>query len=76
MYSKISRPALGPSEPPIRWVLDSVSGRGREVDFSPSPSTRAENEWSYTSIPCICIGGVNRYNFTVFFLVSHFYHHN
>jgi len=30
----MSRPAFGPSEPPIQWVLESVSGRERDVDSS------------------------------------------
>jgi hypothetical protein len=66
LFSKMSRPATGTSEPPIQWVLELVSGRGRYVDFSLSPNTEAKNEWSSTSIPCIYIRGVNRDNFTFF----------
>jgi hypothetical protein len=76
LFSKMSWPALGPSEPPIQWVLESVSGQGRDVDFCPSPSNEAENEWNYTSIPCICISGVNRDNFPFFHSYNHHYQHN
>jgi hypothetical protein len=50
----ISRPALGPTQPPIRWVLRalslSIKRPGRESDHS-HLVPRSKNEWSYTSTP-------------------------
>ena len=68
LFSKMPRPALGPSEPPIQWVLESVSGQGNDVDFCLSLSTEVKNEWTYTPIPCITL--------LFFHSRSHHYHRN
>jgi hypothetical protein len=50
-----SRPALGPTQPPIRWVPGALSPEvkrpGREADHSPPSSVEVKNAWRYTSTP-------------------------
>jgi hypothetical protein len=47
----VSRPALGPTQPPIQWVLGALSlGVKRpwcEADHSPPPNAEVKNMWSY-----------------------------
>jgi hypothetical protein len=54
-FATASRPALGPSQPPIQWVpgniLRGIKRSGREADHSSLPSTEVKNVWSYTSTP-------------------------
>jgi hypothetical protein len=42
----VSRPALGPTQPPIQWVLVVLSLKvkrpGREADHSPPPSAEVK----------------------------------
>ena len=44
LFSKTSRPALGPIKPPIQW-------QGREVDHLSPSSSEVMNEWSYSLLP-------------------------
>jgi hypothetical protein len=50
-----SRLDLGPTQPPIQWVLGApfpgVKRPGREADHSLPPSAEIKNAWSYTSTP-------------------------
>jgi hypothetical protein len=50
-----SRPALGPTQPPIEWVLGAVSlgvkRQGREADHSPPSSAEVKNVFSYLHSP-------------------------
>jgi hypothetical protein len=50
-----SRPALGPTQSTIQWVLGDlspgVSQPGRETDHSPPTNAEVKNTWIYTSIP-------------------------
>jgi hypothetical protein len=44
----VSRPALGPTQPPVQWVPGVLSlgvkrGRGRDADHSPPSSAEVEN---------------------------------
>jgi hypothetical protein len=52
---KISRPALGPTQPPIQWVTWALSAGikwpMREADHSPPPSAEVKNEWSCCPSP-------------------------
>jgi hypothetical protein len=53
-YSK-TRPALGPTQPPVQWVTGALSlwvkRPGHEADHSPPSRAEIKNAWSYTSPP-------------------------
>jgi hypothetical protein len=42
-FSHTSRPALGPTQPPVQWV-PGVKQPGRCADHPPPPSTEVKNE--------------------------------
>jgi hypothetical protein len=50
-----SRPALGPTQPPIQWILGAVSPwvkrPGREADHSPPPSATVKNGRALPPLP-------------------------
>jgi hypothetical protein len=54
--------ALGPTQPPIQWVLGALSlgvkQPGCEADNSPPSSAEGKNTWSYTSTLLIRLHGV------------------
>jgi hypothetical protein len=78
VFATASRPALGPTQPPIQWVPGAPSlgemRPGREADNSPPSNAEVKNEWSYTStrpyviIPWCLIKG---YVFMTWDLVKH-----
>jgi hypothetical protein len=46
------RPAVGPTQPPLKWVPGPSRYKvrpGRAADHSPTPSTEVMEEYSYTS---------------------------
>jgi hypothetical protein len=48
--ASVSRPALGPTQPPVQWVPGVLSPGvkvqlGRDADHSPPSSAKVENEW-------------------------------
>jgi hypothetical protein len=53
IFSTSSRSALGPTQPPIQWVLVALSlgvmRPGREADHSPPTSAEVKKMWVYTS---------------------------
>jgi hypothetical protein len=55
LHSMSSRLALGPTQPPIEWVLRTLSPGvkrlGREADHSPPTSAEVKNMWICTSTP-------------------------
>jgi hypothetical protein len=69
LSSKTSRPALGPTQPPVGWVLGAVftgvKWPGSETDHSPPSSAEVTNVWSYNSILLICLQGMYRDSFTL-----------
>jgi hypothetical protein len=58
----VSRPALGPTQPPIQWLPGALSlgvkRPGREADHSFPPSVETKNAWSYSSTPPVRLYGV------------------
>jgi hypothetical protein len=62
LLTTASRPALGPTQPPVQWVQEALSlgvkRPGHEADHIPSSSAEVKNTWSYTSTPPICRHGV------------------
>ena len=67
LFSKMSRQALGSTQPPIQWV-PSVLSLGvkwlqSEVHWSPPSSVKVKNKCSYIATP-LC--GLERENFTLY----------
>jgi hypothetical protein len=62
LYNTMSRPSLGPTQPPIQWVPGALSlgvkRPGREPDHSPLSSAEVKNVLRYTSTPPIRLHGV------------------
>jgi hypothetical protein len=62
LFTAVSRPALGPTQPPIQWVTGALSvwvnWPGHEADHSPSSSAEVKNAWSYISTPITRLNGV------------------
>jgi hypothetical protein len=62
LFTTASRTALGPTQPPLHWVLGALSlgikGPGREADHSSPSSAEVNNAWSYTSTPPLRLHGV------------------
>ena len=70
LFSEISRPAVGPIEPPTRWVPGFfLAGKEAMTWCWPltSNSTEVKNVWSYTWAPPICLLGMDRDSFTFTF---------
>jgi hypothetical protein len=83
LFTTTTRPALGPTQPPIQWVTGSISlglnRPGSEADYSTPSSAEIKNAWSYTSTPqyvfmawCLVKHGDNfTFTYTVLILPSH-----
>jgi hypothetical protein len=50
IFSKSSKPVLGPTQSPIQWV-PGIKRQGRDADHSPPTSDEVKKMWIYTSIP-------------------------
>jgi hypothetical protein len=55
IFSTLSRPSRGPTQPPIQWVPGALSPgvkrQGREADHLPPTSAEVKKMWIYTSTP-------------------------
>ena len=65
LFSKASRSALGPTQPPVRWALAGLSSdlrrREREADEHSRPSVAEDkNEWIYALLWSVCFSVVVR----------------
>jgi hypothetical protein len=50
LFSMASRPALGPTQPPIQWVR-GVKRPGHEADHSLPTSAEVKKMWIYNPLP-------------------------
>jgi hypothetical protein len=55
----MSRQSVGPTQPPVQWVLE-LKQPGHEVNYSSSSRAGVKNEWSNNSTPFICLCGMDR----------------
>jgi hypothetical protein len=53
IFATASRPALGPTQPPVQW-LPGIKWPGREADQLPPSSSNVKYAWNYTfTYPCV-----------------------
>jgi hypothetical protein len=56
LFTTVSRPDLGPTQPHIQWITGALSlglkRLGSEADHSPPSRTEVKNAWSYTPSWC------------------------
>lgn len=67
LFSKTSRPAVEPTQLAIQYVsmfFRRIKRPERESDQSPACNPGANNEWSYTLFPPLCLLGMERDNFS------------
>jgi hypothetical protein len=79
-HSFMSRTALGPTQPPIQWILEALSlgvkWPGRDADHSPLSSAKVKNAWSYKSTPqyvfmaCCLVKHKDNFAFTFYSMLS------
>jgi hypothetical protein len=58
LFSKTSRPAFGPTQPPIQWVPGAFSGvkrPGFEGNYFAPCIAEVKNEWNCTSPPPVSL---------------------
>jgi hypothetical protein len=70
LFSKMSRLAVAPRNPPIKWILTLLSSGvkwpGCETDHSSPSSAEVKNGWNYMSAPLACLHSLYRYNCTFY----------
>jgi hypothetical protein len=61
-FSILSRLALGPTQPPIKWVLGVLSPgikqQGRKANHSLPTSVEVNTMWVYTSTPLLIVNRI------------------
>jgi len=82
-FATVSRPVLGPTQPPTKWLSGDpsvgVKQRRCEADHSPSFNAEVKNTWSYNSTsPYVFVAWclITRYVFMVCNLIKHRYNFN
>jgi hypothetical protein len=68
LLPKSSKLGLGPTQPAIQWVPETLPGvmrLGHEDDCSLPSSAEVKNEWVCTSTPLIYLYGMHRDNLTL-----------
>jgi len=65
--SRTTKPALGPTQPPIHWIV-GVKWSELEVNQSSPSSGKVKNESCYNSTCPFCLHYMDRGNFACFFL--------
>ena len=68
--SKSFSPVLGSIQPPLQWALEAEQ-QGHELNCSLPSGAKVKSGWSCTSIPLICLYGVDKDN-CIFTLSSTF----
>ena len=59
---RLSRPALGPTQPPVQWVPSLPGGRGgREVGLTPHPHLECRGPRKSRAIPLLTLGAFVAY---------------
>jgi hypothetical protein len=62
LFTTMSRPVLGPTQPPFHRVPGALSLEveqlGHEFNHLPPSSAKIKNAWSYTSTPPVHLHGV------------------
>jgi len=64
--SRSTRPALGPTQSPINWIV-GVKWPELEVNQSSPPSAEVKNESCYNSTCPVCLHYMDKDNFACFF---------
>jgi hypothetical protein len=63
-FSRVSRQALGPTQPPVQWasgtVVLGINQPVCEADHSPTLSANFKKAWSFTSTPTLALHGLDR----------------
>jgi hypothetical protein len=71
IFSGMTRPTLGPTQPPNAGFFPGIKQSECEVDHSPLPSAKFENDGRYTSTPSMFLHNVTRTTFTSAFLLPY-----
>jgi hypothetical protein len=78
LLATMSRLRLGPTQPPIQWIMEALSTGvkwpGCEADHSAPSSAKVKNAWSYTSTPphiFMALHIVKGYLFMAWYLLKH-----